>query len=88
MAVAAQPREKPVIAVVVSAEGTPDALRASGAPVVPLPYPESAARALALALERTRWLERPAGSEPKVPGVDRAAAERVTAEKEGWLTLG
>jgi acetyl coenzyme A synthetase (ADP forming)-like protein len=76
-AVAAETREKPVIAVVVSAEGTPSVLRAPGAPVAALPYPESAAHALALALERTRWLERPRGREPVVEGIDRPAAENV-----------
>jgi acetate---CoA ligase (ADP-forming) len=85
-AVAAQPHEKPVLAVVVSAEGTPAVLRAPGAPVVPLPYPESAARALALALERTRWLARPAGSEPSVRSIDRAGAEHLIAGKDGWLS--
>src|SRR5581483_3574142 len=83
--VGALPRTKPVIAVVVSAEGTPEVLRTPGAPVVPLAYPESAARALALALERTRWLERAVGSEPEVGAIDRAAAERVAAAHDGWL---
>ena len=85
-AVSRMPREKPVIAVVVSAEGTPSVLRDEGSPVVPLPYPESAARALSLALERTTWLARPAGREPEIPGVDKAAARRVTASADGWLT--
>jgi acetyl coenzyme A synthetase (ADP forming)-like protein len=87
-AVAALPREKPVVAVVVSAEGTPRVLTAREAPVVALPYPESAARALSLALERTRWLERPERREPAVAGIDRRAAERVLAGKEGWLVPG
>jgi acetyl coenzyme A synthetase (ADP forming)-like protein len=83
--VARLPRTKPVIAVVVSAEGTPDVLRAPGAAVVPLAYPESAARALALALERKRWLDRAVGSEPEVGGIDRGAAERVALGRDGWL---
>jgi acetate---CoA ligase (ADP-forming) len=85
-AVARLPREKPVIAVVVSAEGTPAVLRVEGSPVVPLPYPESAARALALALERTRWLARPVGSEPKLAGVDKPAASLIVATADGWLS--
>ena len=84
--VARQPRTKPVIGVVVSEEGTPEILRAPGAPVVPLAYPESAARALALALERTRWLERPQGSQPRLTGVDRGAAEQLTGGGDRWLT--
>jgi acetyl coenzyme A synthetase (ADP forming)-like protein len=83
--VARLPRTKPVIAVVVSAEGTPALLRAPGAPVVPLAYPESAARALALALERTRWLRRAVGTEPEPAGIDRAGAELLTAGANGWL---
>jgi len=84
-AVAALPREKPVVAVVVSAEGTPAVLREESSPVVPLPYPESAARALSLALERTRWLARPAGALPTPPGIDTAAARAVAARPDGWL---
>jgi len=85
-AVAGRPREKPVIAVVVSAEGTPAALREPDSPVVALPYPESAARALALALERTRWLARPPGREPEVAGTDERAARDAIAGADGWLT--
>jgi len=84
-AVARAHQEKPVVAVVVSAEGTPAVLRETDSPVVPLPYPESAARALSLALERTRWLERPVGTEPSPAGVDRAAARAIVAGADGWL---
>ena len=84
-AVESAPREKPVIAVVVAAEGAPLVLREVESPVVPLPYPESAARALSLALERARWLARPAGQEPELEGIDQDAARRVTAEADGWL---
>jgi acetate---CoA ligase (ADP-forming) len=79
-------RTKPVIAVVVSADGTPSLLREPGSPVVALPYPESAARALALAYERTMWLERPEGSPGEVEGVDEAAARAILETSEdGWL---
>jgi acyl-CoA synthetase (NDP forming) len=84
-AVAVVPREKPVVAVVVSAAGTPPVLREAGSPVVPLPYPESAARALSLALERTTWLERPPGTEPLVPGIDKRGARRALVAADGWL---
>jgi acetyl coenzyme A synthetase (ADP forming)-like protein len=83
--VARLPREKPVVAVVVSADGAPAALREPGSPVVSLPYPESAARALATALERTRWLARPLGREPVLDRVDTAAAGRIVAAGQGWL---
>jgi acetyl coenzyme A synthetase (ADP forming)-like protein len=84
-AVADLPREKPVIAVVVSAEGTPASLRDGASPVAALPYPESAARALALALERTRWLERPAGTLPALAGIDPNAARNVASGDDRWL---
>jgi acetyl coenzyme A synthetase (ADP forming)-like protein len=84
-AVAAVPQEKPVVAVVVSAEGTPAVLREASSPVVPLPYPESAARALALALERTRWLARPTGTEPELRAIDTSAARAVAEGPDRWL---
>jgi acetate---CoA ligase (ADP-forming) len=52
---------------------------------VPLPYPESAARALSLALERTRWLARPAGASPMPPGIDIAAARATISGPNRWL---
>jgi acyl-CoA synthetase (NDP forming) len=70
---------KPVIAVVVSAEGVPPALRGPGSAVVALPYPESAARALALAAKRADWLRTPTGELPEVTGID-AEAGRVIVE--------
>jgi acetate---CoA ligase (ADP-forming) len=81
--------DKPVIAVVISAEGTPEVLSEAGSPVVALPYPESAARALAFACERSAWLERSPGAAP-VLDVDRAASRRVVdsalAESaDSWL---
>jgi acyl-CoA synthetase (NDP forming) len=84
-AVAAFPREKPVVAVVVSAEGMPASLRDNASPVVTLPYPESAARALALALERTRWLARPEGTLPALSGIDTNAARNVASGDDRWL---
>jgi len=71
---------KPVIAVVVSADGIPAVLREPGSTVVPLPYPESAARALRLAVERSRWLTRPEGEPPELPGIDVGAARGVVEQ--------
>ncbi len=68
---------KPVIAVVVSAAGVPPALRGPGSAVVALPYPESAARALALAARRADWLRTPPGELPEVAGIDTEAARTV-----------
>ncbi len=60
-------RTKPAVRVLLAEERIPGSL----------PYPESAARALALAAERAEWLRRPVGSVPPLPDVDRAAARAV-----------
>ena len=83
-------REKPVLAVVLSAAGPPPVLLEDGAPVASFPYPESAARALGLAVERAEWLRRPAGTIPTPKGIDGPRAREVVsaalAEKdEMWL---
>ncbi len=76
--------DKPVLAAVMSAEGTPVELLESR--VASFAYPESAARALGLAAERSEWLRRPAGSVPELDGIDREAAEAVVGVAEdGWL---
>ncbi len=69
--------DKPVLAVVISADGTPAALREEGAAVASFLYPESAARALGLAADRAEWLRRPAGALPALEGVDADAARRL-----------
>jgi acetate---CoA ligase (ADP-forming) len=80
--------DKPVLAVVLSAEGTPAALQ--DAPrVTAFPYPESAARTLALAADRADWLRRPLGVEAELDSLEPAAA-RSTVESalgggERWL---
>ncbi|MFL5925937.1 MAG: GNAT family N-acetyltransferase [Gaiellaceae bacterium] len=67
---------KPLLAVVMSADGS-----ARGG----FDYPESAARALGLAAQRTTWLRRPAGTIPALE-VDAAAAAAFVAEAaDGWL---
>ena len=78
--------DKPVLAVLMSAAGTPAALRGGERPVASFPYPESAARALGRAVERAEWLRRPAGIVPELDAIDRTAAEAVVAEVgQGWL---
>jgi acetate---CoA ligase (ADP-forming) len=82
--------EKPVLAVLISAGGTPAALRERGSPVASFPYPESAARALGLAAERAEWLRRPAGAVPELEGIDVAAARKAVEDALGgssevWL---
>ncbi|MFL5909689.1 MAG: GNAT family N-acetyltransferase [Gaiellaceae bacterium] len=83
-AVEAAHSEKPVLAAVMSAEGTPVELLDSG--VASFGYPESAARALGIAAERAEWLRRPAGSVPDLDCIDREAARDVVETAQGeWL---
>ena len=82
--------EKPVLAVVVSADGTPESLREAGAPVATFAYPESAARALGLAAGRAEWLRRPAGTVPTLDGIESATARRLVettlaSSNDVWL---
>jgi acetyl coenzyme A synthetase (ADP forming)-like protein len=82
--------DKPVLAAILSAEGTPTSLQGTSSVAV-FPYPESAARALGLAAGRAEWLRRPAGSVSAVEGIDakagRAVVERILDETdERWLT--
>jgi acetyl coenzyme A synthetase (ADP forming)-like protein len=73
--------EKPVLPVVISADGSP---------VGSFTYPESAARALGLAARRAAWLRRPAAEAPHLDRLDQGAAAaviaRVLAEADdAWL---
>src|SRR5262249_36300974 len=79
------PRDKPVLASVISAAGTPAALRAGRA--TPFPYPESAARSLGRVAEPAQWLRRPQGRVPKLGRVDREAASALVSDAtDRWLT--
>ena len=81
--------DKPVLAVVMTSEGTPAALR--GAPgVASFAYPESAARALGRVADRAAWLRRPQGAVPTLAGIDRVRAEAVVEaalarSDDAWL---
>ena len=82
-------RDKPVLAVVMSAQGIPMALRTEPQAAAAFVYPESAARALGRAAERADWLRRPLGSIPKLDA-DRAAGaaviDRALADgSDAWL---
>jgi acetyl coenzyme A synthetase (ADP forming)-like protein len=81
---------KPVLAVVMSAEGIPQPLRSGKHAKAAFTYPESAARALSRAAERADWLRRPLGSVPTLGDIDRSAATAVIDEAlaeldECWL---
>jgi acetyl coenzyme A synthetase (ADP forming)-like protein len=80
---------KPVLAVVMSSEGIPAALRASRH-VSAFAYPESAARALGRVADRAEWLRRPQGATPVLEGIDHARAAAVVADalaeaEDMWL---
>lgn len=81
---------KPVLAAIVAAEGAPATLR-SAANVPAFSYPEAAARALGLAVERGSWLRRSAGVVPQLDDVDPFAAAEIVEQALGdldevWLT--
>jgi acetyl coenzyme A synthetase (ADP forming)-like protein len=81
--------DKPILAVIMSSEGIPKALRGSRH-VAAFGYPESAARALGRAAERSDWLRRPYGAVPLVEGIDRENAHRVIESSlsradDAWL---
>ena len=75
-ACAAADTDKPVLAVVMSAAGIPASLRATSE-LAAFTYPESAARALGRAAERSDWLRRPLGTIPEIDGIDHEAASEV-----------
>ncbi len=85
--------EKPVLAVVISAEGVPAVFRSKSRRVAPFSYPESAARALGRAAERSEWLRRPQGTIPDPAGIDRMGGDAVVAGAlargdDVWLSAG
>jgi acetyl coenzyme A synthetase (ADP forming)-like protein len=83
--------DKPVLAVVMSASGTPEALRNGLRPIARFDYPESAAAALGLAAGRADWLRQPAGTVPELGDINAQAAQAVVADalagaEDVWLT--
>ncbi len=92
-AAAVDDRDKPVLAVVMSAEGIPASLRTDSRAAAAFTYPESAARALGRAAERAEWLRRPLGSVPELDGIDPVAGAAVIEQSlartdDGWLEPG
>src|SRR6185503_3134720 len=81
--------DKPVLAVIMTSEGTPVVLRGTHR-VASFAYPESAARALGRVADRAAWLRRPQGAVPTLDAIDRVGAEAVVeraldAEEDTWL---
>jgi acetate---CoA ligase (ADP-forming) len=76
--------DKPVLACVISAAGTPEALLS--APVSAFAYPESAARALGRAADRAEWLRRPQGRVVELVGLDVERTRALCSDTpERWL---
>ena len=77
--------DKPVLVSIISSSGTPESLLA--APVASFAYPESAARALGRAAERSDWLRAPQGRLPELGGIDPSRALSIVREAgDRWLT--
>jgi acetyl coenzyme A synthetase (ADP forming)-like protein len=75
---------KPVLACVISQDGTPQGLL-SGT-VAAFDYPESAARALGRAADRSEWLRGEQGRVPELDRIDQGTARAVVEEAgERWL---
>ena len=85
------PEGKPVLAVFLTEEGAPPALREGDAPIPCFAFPEDAALALARAADHARWLarQRPEPA-PLVPEPDRERAASALASGlaagDGWLS--
>jgi acetate---CoA ligase (ADP-forming) len=83
IAAAAEGSSKPVLAVVMTGDGSPAAFARPGSPVAAFLYPESASAALGRAAERAAWLRRPVGVVHR-PGRDRVDLGPVAAGGR-WL---
>jgi len=90
---AARDADKTALAVFMGSRSAIDELIHGDVQVPVYPYPESAARALAAAVNYAEWKERPEGTYPKFPEVDRVDAEATVrgalgrlGRAGGWLT--
>ena len=79
---------KPVLGVVMTARGVPDAFNREHSPVAAFTYPESAARALGRAVQRASWLRRPRGIVRRPGDIDRHGIESIPPIPEGGRWLG
>lgn len=83
-------RSKPVMAVFLTARGTPEALRSAEITIPTYAFPETAAIALARAARYREWREKPETTAPDWGNLRRDEAAAVVASAlnrgEGWLT--
>ena len=85
-AAASGPPDKPVLASIIAAEGTPPTLGT----VPSFAYPESAARALGRACQRADWLRGSSGTVRELNGIEHAEAAEIVARTlaaapDAWL---
>ena len=84
-------RSKPVMAVFLSARGTPEEMRLADISIPSYAFPETAAIALARAARYREWRERPETAPPRFEDIrrDEAAAVVATAlfRGDGWLDV-
>ncbi|MBI4728694.1 MAG: GNAT family N-acetyltransferase [Acidobacteria bacterium] len=82
------PRAIPVLAVMMSAGGAGDVLRAGRSPIPSYSFPEDAARALSRAARHADWRRRPEGGVRSFADARRGEAAAVIAAGEGTRWLG
>jgi acetyl coenzyme A synthetase (ADP forming)-like protein len=82
-------RRIPVLSVFMSKETAPRVISAHGVSVPHYPFPENAARALAMAARYSTWLATPEEPAPELAGIDRDRAAGVIASalgSGGWMS--
>ncbi|HYJ84821.1 MAG TPA: GNAT family N-acetyltransferase [Pyrinomonadaceae bacterium] len=83
-------KQKPVLAVFLSAQGTPEELRSADLSIPSYGFPETAAIALARAARYREWRDRPETAAPWFDDIRRDEAAAVVAAAlcrgDGWLT--
>ena len=88
-AVRALDKSKPVLAVFLSAQGTPEELRSADVSIPSYAFPETAAIALARAVRYREWRDRPETAAPSFEDIRRDEAAAVVASAlcrgDGWL---
>jgi acetyl coenzyme A synthetase (ADP forming)-like protein len=82
-------RKMPIVTVFMSARGTPAELASPSLRIPSYAFPEDAARVLAHAATRARWLAEPVGVEPELSGIDRQRSSSIVADAleadSGWM---
>jgi acyl-CoA synthetase (NDP forming) len=86
----ALPRPIPLLSVFMSKQSAPRLIRSGEISIPHYPFPEEAARALALAARYAAWRKIPEESLPDLEGIDRDHATAVIAsalsQDHGWMT--